>query len=109
MINIDRIKTVLINGYDAITIKVIKEECSKITEEHDGILISRVRTCDGTNEFESLLGRTVQYGTIIGDKKGRFEDGTSIHTSRVIEIKQIQPNVHLLITRNSKYLEVFLG
>ena len=43
------------------------------------------------------------YGTIYGDKKGRFDDGTQVHTSLVLDVEEVT-NGEIYQTRNSRYL-----
>lgn len=47
-------------------------------------------------------GEFVFFGSIYGDKKGRFYDGTSIHTSGSFDSEAVEGDV--ITTRNNRYL-----
>lgn len=74
---------------------LLDEFVKQVEQEYDGILVGAT--------FESNVG--VYWGRIYGDKKGRFNDGDSIHTSRVIS-KDYYQGYQVVNTRNSKYLMV---
>lgn len=49
-------------------------------------------------------GGGVILGVIHGDKKGRFKDGTHIHTSTIEPYDQFLCEGAVITTKNSKYL-----
>lgn len=65
--------------------------------EYNGVL--QDWTVDG-------YGRSVVWGDIYGDTKGRFPEGTWIHTSRIVEPQDLTTLKEGMIveTLNSKYL-----
>ena len=105
-IDVERIKEVVGDKFniDDNSIKLVMKEVKKLkTVAFDGVLLV-------DEHFEDMMSRsTVQYGRIIGDKKQRFDDDTSIHTSSINRVDSISNGVKLLHTRNSTYLEIKIG
>lgn len=79
--------------------EAIRSIKAKVNERLDGIDV----------EYDAVLvfdGRTMtsMSGFIFNDKKGRFDDGTPVVTSRIISQSPVRKSIILLETRNSKYL-----
>jgi hypothetical protein len=67
-----------------------------MNEEYDGVL---------DNWVVDPMGRNVLWGEIFGDKKGRFNDGAWIHTSRMTpEVIASAKEGVVAKTLNSAYL-----